>query len=206
MLLSTVRCRRGQRMDNIVLQANAHSTREQGVCVMEAMAWFSGEKHSDQPQCACPVIAAFARRLNDRLCDEQRQRLKDLIPRLALSRASWPVTLKRAFIAADFAVREAAPRSLEARGHKKTASALRALPEIIDRETALKGHAAADAAADAAAYATYAAADATDATDADATDATADAAYAAAAAADPSADATPAAPGPPPAPAAPDAA
>ncbi len=133
-------------MDHITLLEGNHATRDQGLCVMEAVAWFADEKHSDAPHCACPVIAAFARRLNDRLGDEQRQRLKDLIPALALSRASWPVTLKRAFIAADFAVRDAAPRALEACGFARRAASLRSLPEILDRKSALQAqNAAADA-------------------------------------------------------------
>jgi hypothetical protein len=168
-------------MDHIVLSHGAHETRGHGVCLLEAVAWFANEKHSDAPECACPVIAAFGRRLNDRLDDEQRQRLKELIPALALSRASWPVTLKRAFMAADFAVREAAPRALEAHGFKKAAQRLRALPEIVDRATARMSSRAADAAAyaDAAADAAAAAAAYADiAADTDAADADAAAAYA----------------------------
>jgi hypothetical protein len=148
-------------MDHIVLGHGAHGTREHGVCLLEAVAWFANEKHSDAPACACPVIAAFGRRLNDRLDYEQRQRLTELIPALALSRAPWPVTLKRAFMAADFAVREAAPRALERHGFKKEARGLRALPEIVDRTTArVSKRAVADAynAAAAAAAAAYAAA------------------------------------------------
>jgi hypothetical protein len=189
-------------MDNIILSMGAHQTREQGVCVMEAVAWFANEKHSDAPHCACPVIASFARRLNDRLDSEERQRLKEYIPALALSRAEWPITLKRALIAADYAVRVFAPVALDARGREKDAARLRALEEITDHATARKGCAdayaayadayadayvaAAAAAAAAAADAAYADAAAAAAADADAAYA---AAYAAAAAAAAAADA-----------------
>ena len=132
-------------MDNIILSKGAHQSHEQGVCVMEAVAWFAGESHSDAPHCACPVIANFARRLNDNLDDEQRQRLTPLIPALALSRAEQPIMLKRAFIAADYAVRVFAPIELDARGLKEQATALRGLAPIVDRETAKKGSAAASA-------------------------------------------------------------
>lgn len=132
-------------MDNITLLKGNHGTREQGVCVMEAVAWFAGEPHSDAPQCACPVIASFARRLNDRLSEEDRQRLKPLIPALALSRADWPTTLTRAFVAADYAVRVFAPIALDARKRPKDAATLRALAPIVDRASAKKAHAAAAA-------------------------------------------------------------
>ncbi len=101
----------------------------------------------------------------------------------------------RAFMCADWAVRVVVPMALDRAGCPQRAATLRALAPIVDRETALAGRDATDAAActtdaaayatDAAAYATDAAACATDAaayaTDAAATDA---AAYAAAAAAD----------------------
>jgi len=150
-------------MDNVVLSTGSHATREAGVCVMELVAWFAGERHSDKPQCACPVIASFARQLNDNLTDEYRQRLKPLIPALALSRAEWPVPLKRAFIAADYAVRVFAPIALEARGRTKDAARLRGLAEIVDWPSALKANTAyayAYAAAAAVAAAAYAYADA----------------------------------------------
>lgn len=60
----------------IDLRRGAHTSREQGVCAMEAAAWLAGEPHSDQPQCACPVIAAFVIAWNDALpTDEDRNRI-----------------------------------------------------------------------------------------------------------------------------------
>ena len=117
-------------MDHVTLLSGAHTTREQGVCLMEAVAWFADERHSDAPQCACPVIAALARRLNDQLNDEERQRLSPLIPALALSRASGAAMVRRAFIAADYAVRVFAPIAVEARGHPAAAARLRALAPV----------------------------------------------------------------------------
>lgn len=43
-------------LDGIVLKEGSHEARERGVCAMEAVAWLAGEKHSDAPRCACPVI------------------------------------------------------------------------------------------------------------------------------------------------------
>lgn len=59
----------------------------------------------------------------------------------------------RAFAFADFAVRIVAPLALDAAGLKNEAAKLRALPEIMDRETARAAAAAAEAAAEAAAAA-----------------------------------------------------
>src|SRR5262245_46065840 len=128
-------------MDLIQLERGAHATRGAGLCVMEAVAFFAGEAHSDAPQCACPVIAAFARALNDRLDDEHRQALKELIPALALSRISPGVEQKRMYLAADFAVRRWSADALEARSCRQKgrarlavhASALRGLVPIADK-------------------------------------------------------------------------
>ena len=62
-------------IDSLRLGAGSHDTRDDGLCVMEAVAWLAGEQHSDQPQCASPVIRAFAMGLNDAWDDEARQRL-----------------------------------------------------------------------------------------------------------------------------------
>lgn len=68
----------------IILKAGGHSSRAQAVCAMEAVAWLAGEPHSDQPQCACPVIGSFMRSWNDAIqTDEKRNALlKPLLPLL----------------------------------------------------------------------------------------------------------------------------
>lgn len=38
-------------LDTIVLDKGTHDTRANGVCVMEAVAWYAGEDHSDAPAC-----------------------------------------------------------------------------------------------------------------------------------------------------------
>src|SRR5215472_2000672 len=139
---------------------------------MEAVAWLAGEEHTDRPVCTCPVIASMVRRLNDRIVDDKlgTELLAPLLPKLIGTRAALPVMRRRAFIAADFSVRVAAPLALEARGQKENAEKLRALPEVVDCESALVAKRSADAAADAAAaaYAADAADAAADAADADA--------------------------------------
>jgi hypothetical protein len=146
------------------LDKGSHASREEGLCIMEAVAYVAGEPHSDHPRCACPVIAAFARRLNDRMSDTERQRLVAYIPRLVGSRATRTVERHRAYVAADFAVRDAAVRALRSARRTADANKLARLPPIVDRATAEGARAAAAdyaaaAAADnaAAAYAAYAA-------------------------------------------------
>ncbi len=64
------------------LKRGSHARPDDGLCVLEAVAWFEGEPHSDHPSCVCPVLAHFCRALNDRL-GERRQELIAYIPRLA---------------------------------------------------------------------------------------------------------------------------
>lgn len=66
------------------LKRGNHERPEDGLCALEAVAWFVGETHSDHPECVCPLIAHFIRSLNDRL-EDRRQELVAYIPRLANS-------------------------------------------------------------------------------------------------------------------------
>ena len=137
-------------LDLLVLAHGSHSSRAQGVCLQEAVAWFAGEKHSDHPACTDSVVAAYARRLNDVMPDEQRQRLRPFIPLLAgTSNGCPPAT--RAILCADKAVRVFAVSALNAAGFDHWADQLAALDPITDGR-------AADAATRAAAYAADAAA------------------------------------------------
>ena len=60
----------------------SYELRQQGVCLMEAVAWYAGENHSDMPACVSPVLRRYGMSLNDRLPAERRQELKAFIPRL----------------------------------------------------------------------------------------------------------------------------
>ena len=176
--------------------AGSHPTREQGLCVMEAVAYLAGEQHSDEPKCACPVITRLAIWVNDSCSDELRQELLAALPwRIVGTKSTPEIEQQRAYMAADWAVRFVAPLLLDRAGLNEEADKLRALGAVDSKGAA---RAAADAAADAAdaaadaayaaraaadaAYAARAAADAADAARA-AADAAAYAAYAARAAA-----------------------
>lgn len=74
------------------LSAGAHHTPDDGVCTMELCSMLAGERFSDRPHCACPILAAFARGYNDALDDGHRQDLATLALILVGSRtddARW---------------------------------------------------------------------------------------------------------------------
>lgn len=69
-------------LETLVLEKGAHTFRAKGMCLMEAVAHFACEGHTDRPNCVSPALAAFGRSLNDALTHDRRQSLKVLIPRL----------------------------------------------------------------------------------------------------------------------------
>ena len=149
-------------LEHLTLLPGWHVRREDGLCVLEAVSWFAGLAHSDQPDCTDWVIAAYARTLNDALPDEQRDRLIPYIPKLAGTADGCPPE-KRALIAADRAVRVFAPLALRAAGLTEEAVKLESLPVIDSADSAAKAAGAADSAAKAAAGAAKAADNANDA-------------------------------------------
>ena len=106
-------------------------------CVMEAVAYVAGEPWSDAPECACPVLAAYCRVLNDNMNDAERQALLPFVVRLIGTRITPENEQQRAFVLADAAVRIFAPLALEAGGLAFEAAKLRALP-IIDSVSSAK--------------------------------------------------------------------
>jgi hypothetical protein len=66
----------------IVLEKGKHALPEEGMCLLEAVAFIAGEDFTDAPKCASPVLAEFGRTLNDLLPDDARQQLIPLIPKL----------------------------------------------------------------------------------------------------------------------------
>jgi hypothetical protein len=159
------------------LAKGAHAPDSGRACMMEAAAYIAGEPWSDRPACVCPVIAAFARKMNDAVPDDMRDALlRPLVQLTVGTRASSAVERRRAYIAADFAVRQVAPAALRAAGLHAKAGELAALPAVTSKKTAAAANVAA---ANVAAAARAAAANVANAARADA----ANAAYAARAAA-----------------------
>jgi len=152
------------REDTMKLTHGSHADTD-GQCLMEAVALLGGEEKTDDPACACPVLSAYGRRLNDAMGkgaegDALRAKyLADLAPRLVGTRSTPEVEQRRAYVLADHAVRAFAPMALDAAGLVGEAEKLRALDPIRDRDTATHAiHAAYAAyAADGAAAAAHAA-------------------------------------------------
>jgi hypothetical protein len=169
------------------LDSGAHESPEQGMCFMEMVAWFAGEKHSDKPDCASNVLGTYGIGLNDRMPDDVRDRLlKPVVPMIA-GTFDPANEQPRAKFLAMWSVNKVLPIILRLRGYEELAVRCEAAKDLVEaRSAAYAADAAADAAnaADAAAYAAnaaaYAAADAANA---------ANAAYAANAAAYAAADA-----------------
>ena len=108
------------------------------MCAMEMVAWLAGEEHSDEPRCACPVIAAYVRAVNDALpTDTSRDRmLRPLVPRFVNTRGSANDERRRGWIVVDAMVRRLLPHLLDKRGKKEFAAALREMPAVADKSSA----------------------------------------------------------------------
>ena len=124
---------------------------DNGKCALEAVAWLVGEKHSDHPACVSPVLGAFCRSWNDSLDDVNRQKLKPYLVRLIGTAGDAARDQRRSWMAMDWLARVCGPVFMDLtpslRGH---ASALRALPDMVDGETLAAGAAVRAAAGDAA--------------------------------------------------------
>jgi len=99
-------------LDAVILKEGSHVKRSaDALCVMEAVAWMAGEKHSDQPTCACPVISTFLRNWNDHIKDDETRTrlLKPLVPLLVNSKSTSDVELRRSYLALDWLARVQAP-------------------------------------------------------------------------------------------------
>jgi hypothetical protein len=121
--------------DTITLACGAHEDRSNGLCLLEAVAWFAGESHSDHPACVSPVLAAYGRGLNDVLGDDSRRLLIPFIP--AMSRTAGDgLDEARGYLALDWIIRVNTPVWLDVAGLAREAWALRDLRCISDMAAA----------------------------------------------------------------------
>ena len=122
-------------LETLELLKGSHDD-DNGKCALEAVAWLVGEKHSDHPACVSPVLGAFCRSWNDSLDDVNRQKLKPYLVRLIGTAGDAARDQRRSWMAMDWLARVCGPVFMDLtpslRGH---ASALRALPEMVDGET-----------------------------------------------------------------------
>ena len=122
-------------IDDVPLRAGSHPSRGDGMCAMEMVAWLAGEPHSDEPRCACPVIAALVRACNDAMGDGQRNELlRPLVPVLVGTRATAAAERARGMLVVDAMVRVLLPRKLRRERRHEEADLLAALPPITRLE------------------------------------------------------------------------
>jgi hypothetical protein len=122
-------------LDTLTLARGAHGLRDDGVCLMEAVAWWAGEEHTDHPACVSPVLGAYGRSLNDVLPDARRQELLGFVPLLP-GTAGDGRDETRSYLALDWLIRVWTPTWLELAGLAGEARALRQLRPIVDMTAA----------------------------------------------------------------------
>jgi hypothetical protein len=147
-------------LEALTLLKGSHDSPDEGMCVMEAVAFVAGEEHSDYPECASRVIGHFLRNWNDNLDDAGRQMLKPYVLRLVGTAASPEIEERRSWMALDWFIREMTPAWARLAKLTEHADKLEALDPILSTEAATKAQPVIDAAKQASAAAGAAAWDA----------------------------------------------
>src|SRR5258708_4736915 len=107
------------------------------MCAWEAVNWRRGAEWSDS--CGpdeSPVLRAYVIAINDGMGDEVRQRLLPYVDRLIGTRLTRVAEQRRAYRAADWAVRRFASSALLSAGMESEARTLQELSPIVDEDTA----------------------------------------------------------------------
>ena len=111
-----------KKFKRISLKGGKHTTRASGMCAMELVAYMAGEKHTDTPECACPIITHFVVSWNDSLYDNaSRNRwIKPVLPqvidsivRTSKGELDTDVLVKRVAIRLEYTLRNFLPLDLE---------------------------------------------------------------------------------------------
>lgn len=119
------------------------------MCVMEFAAWVAGERHSDTPSCASPVLRRFLIAFNDRLPDADRQKLVPYGIKV-VGTAGDGKDAERLRLCREFLVRTSLPKWLDRAGLQDAATKIRELPGPLTEEATRKAiYEARDAAWDA---------------------------------------------------------
>jgi hypothetical protein len=122
-------------LETLILAKGAHNDRSDGLCLLEAVAWWAGETHTDQPACVSPILGAYGRAINDLLPHDKRQQLRQLIPLLPGTAADG-LDETRSYAALDWLIRTWIPTWLDLAALKNDATALRRLHPITDLSAA----------------------------------------------------------------------
>jgi hypothetical protein len=150
-------------IDTLTLDHGAHAAPNNGLvdaCVMEAVAYITGEPWSDHPECASPVIGAFLRSWNDSLDTVQRQMLKPYIVKVVGTNTGTEDDETRAWMVTDWLARECAPAFMRLAGLTGQAELVERLAPIVSSQAAKDAQPALDDARKASAAAGAAAWDA----------------------------------------------
>jgi len=145
-------------LETLTLLKGSHASREDGVCLLEAVAWWAGEEHNDAPACVSPVLAAFGRSWNDGMrSNEERSSLVQYIQLLVGTSGQPEADEVRAWMALDWLIRVHTVAWLKLAGDECVmyAKKLQALPTIMNlsstrdaQEIIIAAQSAADAAWD----------------------------------------------------------
>ncbi|MDL5159473.1 hypothetical protein [Actinomycetospora termitidis] len=120
---------------DLTLAKGGHDDPQDGLCLLEAVAYVAGLPHSDHPACTSIVLGTFGRSLNDVLPDDLRQELRPLIPQL-IGTAGDGLDERRSLMALDWLIRTYLPAWLQLAHLDEQARAVRELAQIVDLETA----------------------------------------------------------------------
>ena len=120
------------KLDGIEWVTGSHDPEtERKACVMNAVAYVTGEPFTDRPKCADPSITAACICAWDNSNDKIRAQLVKMIPDIVGTSSIPPARLRYHW--ANVAVRVIAPMALDNAGLHEEAEKLRALP-VIDSQ------------------------------------------------------------------------
>ncbi len=119
-------------LGTVMLKRGNHKSIEEGACIMEMVSYMASEPWSDHPKCACPILTAYAIRLNDEFSDNHRQKMKAFIPSLIGTRATDQIQVERKRVIRWRNVTAMYPLILDALGLKDIANNLRQFENTIE--------------------------------------------------------------------------
>lgn len=100
--------------DGIELVSGVGTRANRELCVMSFVALMAGERHTDRPATACPVIASYVIKINDAIDCDTRQKLKPFAARIMGTNDGR--RHERAWVLARECVNDVFARELEAAG------------------------------------------------------------------------------------------
>jgi hypothetical protein len=118
----------------IKLSKGNHESPNEGMCIMECVAYIAGEAHTDHPKCASPVCTSYAIRVNDKSTSKQRDTLTKFVLRLAGSKND-ELEVERFLILLNAATHKFLPFVYRQHGHAAFAVAAESIPAVKDPST-----------------------------------------------------------------------